>query len=221
MFLVTSRLAFWQQPIVDLATGHVISVEWLARARGDDSAVRLWQAATQLGLIARYEYAILQHLVRVRRVQHDPRIWHINLHPQGVVRSIGHYPDVWGRFTRDLSPVVWELLEVDHWRSEDIAALTRVGGDLALDDWGDGPGTSTRLTQWPIRRLKLDWPLIQRAMHEVRAGAWVQAVQAYAAAQGIMVIAEGLETVDHVEVAKELGIRYGQGWACGVPALVR
>lgn len=219
MIQTVPRLAFWHQPIVALASGSRVALEWLVRAEGDTTANNLWQQAAQSMRIAEYEEAILNHLADLRRAQPTPVVWHINLHPQGIVRTIMVSPDQWSHWTQNLAPVVWELLEAGQWHPEDVAALAAMNQTLALDDWGDGPGMSVRLTQWPVRWLKLDLPLIQRAVHEARAGVWVRTVQSYAESQNIVVIAEGLETRDQVNMACELGIRYGQGWACGLPIL--
>ena len=219
MIQTVPRMAFWHQPIVELWSGSPVALEWLVRGEGDETANNLWQQAAQSARIADYEEAILNHLVVLRQARPTSEVWHINLHPQGIVRTITVSPDRWRQWAHDLDPVVWELLEVGQWHSEDITALTKLAQPLALDDWGDGPGMSVRLTQWPAQWLKLDLPLVQRAAHEARAGAWVRAVQGYADSQSIAVIAEGLETVEHVQMARELGILYGQGWACGRPAL--
>lgn len=219
MIQTTPRLAFWQQPIVALASRSPVALEWLVRGEGDETANRLWHQAAQSARIADYEEAILNHLVVLRQAQPTMAVWHINLHPQGIVRTITVSPGRWRQWARDLDPVVWELLEAGQWHPEDVAALAAMNQTLALDDWGDGSGMSTRLTQWPVQWLKLDLPLIQRAVHEARAGDWVRVVQNYAGSQNIAVIAEGLETTDQVDMARELGILYGQGWACGRPML--
>ncbi|PSR27150.1 MAG: diguanylate phosphodiesterase [Sulfobacillus benefaciens] len=212
------KLAFWHQPIIDLDTGEIIGQEWLVRGDGDETAIPLWRHAAQTGMIAQYEQMILNTLMAHRQAG-DTRIWTVNLHPQGIVQTIITHQAVWMMWQKALNPVVWEALEAPNWDIEKARALSLLGSPVWLDDWGDGPDTSQRLTVWPIKGVKLDLPLLHRAMHYRAAGLWVQTITQFAREQGLMVIAEGLETADHIAIARDLGVRYAQGWACGVPLL--
>jgi hypothetical protein len=65
--------------------------------------------------------------------------------------------------------------------------------------------------------IKLDLSLVQRRPDRTVAEI-MNAVNAHAEATGAVVLAEGIETNAHVDIARALGARLGQGWLLGRPA---
>ena len=64
--------------------------------------------------------------------------------------------------------------------------------------------------------IKLDLRLVQENPSPAIA-AIVHAVNAEAERSGALLLAEGIETLEQLEVARALGARYGQGWLFGRP----
>jgi hypothetical protein len=65
--------------------------------------------------------------------------------------------------------------------------------------------------------VKLDLRLIQdRPSPEIAA--IMHAVNAYTESSGALLLAEGIETDDHLQAARALGARFGQGWLFGRPS---
>ena len=97
-----------------------------------------------------------------------------------------------------------------------VARLRLAGWRIALDDVG---ADDMSLAFMPLLRpevVKLDLRLVhQRPDAEVTA--ITLAVNAYAEATGAVVLAEGIETTDHVRQARALGASLGQGWFYGRP----
>lgn len=82
---------------------------------------------------------------------------------------------------------------------------------IALDDVGAVPASLALLPFISPSVVKLDISLIQRRP-DVEQGAIVTAVLAYAERTGARILAEGVETEQHLEQALALGASLGQGW---------
>jgi EAL domain-containing protein (putative c-di-GMP-specific phosphodiesterase class I) len=90
------------------------------------------------------------------------------------------------------------------------------GWGIALDDVGAEPGSLALLPLLEPEVVKLDLRLVQD-----RPGAEIAsimtAVLAYAERTGAAVLAEGVETEEHLLKARALGARYAQGYLFGRP----
>jgi hypothetical protein len=87
---------------------------------------------------------------------------------------------------------------------------------VALDDVGADPRSLALMPFVHPDVVKLDMGLLRRPDDPYTAQV-VAAVQAYAEASGALVLAEGIETAEHLLVARALGASVGQGWHFGRP----
>ncbi len=98
--------------------------------------------------------------------------------------------------------------------------LRRRGARIALDDVGTDPRS---LALMPFLRpdvIKLDLGLLHNSPSREIAEV-VHAVNAEAERTGALILAEGIETEDHLRRALALGASYGQGWLFGRPGELR
>lgn len=93
-----------------------------------------------------------------------------------------------------------------------LAELAHCGFSIAVDDFGSGYSSMARLGQFPAERLKIDRVFITRMMESESSLEVVRAIVALAAALGLDVVAEGVETPEQVEVLLGAGVRIGQGY---------
>ena len=94
--------------------------------------------------------------------------------------------------------------------------LRRRGARIALDDVGTDPRS---LALMPFLRpdvIKLDLKLMHNSPSRQIAEV-TQAVNAEAERSGAVILAEGIETEEHLQRALALGATYGQGWLFGRP----
>ena len=97
-----------------------------------------------------------------------------------------------------------------------VARARAVGWGVALDDVGAAPGSLAVLPFVHPDVIKLDLRLVQgRTTAEVAR--IVNAVRAKAERTGARILAEGIETRRHLEIARALGATVGQGWLYGRP----
>jgi EAL domain-containing protein (putative c-di-GMP-specific phosphodiesterase class I) len=89
--------------------------------------------------------------------------------------------------------------------------------DTCLDDFGTGYSSLSHLQQLAIRFLKIDQSFVRRLGTEDDALAIVKTIIALAHQLGRQVIAEGVETAEHLVILRSLGCEYGQGYFFAKP----
>ena len=203
------------QPIIDLTTMVTVAVEALARwphlAVSPDVA---FQQAKELSRLDELDSAC-------RNAAVDDALEHglperfalfVNLEPstisaesarQLIARTEGRLTIVAEITERALTTRPAELLEA-------VRELRKANCAIALDDVGAVPESLALLPFIAPSVVKLDISLIQR-WPEVEQGAILTAVSAYAERTGARILAEGVETEQHLEQALALGATLGQG----------
>ena len=97
---------------------------------------------------------------------------------------------------------------------EAARALRELGVRIALDDFGTGHSTLSLLHSCPVDELKLDRSFLPTPDSAALAAAVVHV----AAALGLAVVAEGVETAAQADALYALGYRRAQGFHFGRPA---
>ncbi|WP_233997137.1 EAL domain-containing protein [Porphyrobacter sp. HT-58-2] len=92
-------------------------------------------------------------------------------------------------------------------------ALKRVGVRLALDDFGTGYSSLGYLKKAPFDKIKIDRSFVQGATEEgSRNGAIIASITSLAEALHMDTTAEGVETLDELELVRLLGCSHIQGY---------
>ncbi|MGH8090273.1 MAG: EAL domain-containing protein [Rudaea sp.] len=100
-----------------------------------------------------------------------------------------------------------------------IESAHEAGMQVALDDFGTGYSNLGHLHKLAFDTIKIDQGFI-RQLEDPRCLAIVRAVIGMAGALGCDVVAEGVETPEHLAQLKLLGCQYAQGWLIGKPLTV-
>ena len=83
---------------------------------------------------------------------------------------------------------------------------------LALDDFGTGYSSLAYLTRLPLDELKLDREFIATLEPGSQETEVTAAIMEMASAMHLQVVAEGVETPEHLEMLQALGCPLGQGF---------
>ena len=97
-------------------------------------------------------------------------------------------------------------------RTHDLGVL------LLIDDAGSANATTEWVNVLHPDIVKMDRRLIQTACYDAAAHRELDLFLETARAIGATTVAEGVETEEHVQLARTAGIDYAQGWHFGRPA---
>lgn len=118
--------------------------------------------------------------------------------------------------------IVFELLEdeivKDFQIVKDFIALVKAFGvQIAIDDFGAGVSNFERLLDYQPDILKIDACLIKNIETDKYSRDVVETIQAFADKQGIKTVAEFVSNENILEIIKEIGVGYSQGFLLGKP----
>jgi PAS domain S-box-containing protein/diguanylate cyclase (GGDEF)-like protein len=95
--------------------------------------------------------------------------------------------------------------------------LRRHGFGLAIDDFGAGHSSFSRLAELPCEVLKIDRSFVARLPGDASSAAMVTAMLELAERLGMRAIAEGIETAEQLDFLLARGCPLGQGFLFGRP----
>lgn len=101
-----------------------------------------------------------------------------------------------------------------------IDTLTRFrikGIGLAIDDFGTGYSSLMQLRQLPFTEVKIDQAFVADVPHSRDSRLIIQAVTDLSHGLGLIVTAEGVETIDQLRIVRELGCDCVQGYLVSQP----
>lgn len=99
-----------------------------------------------------------------------------------------------------------------------IEALRAMGFHVALDDFGTGHCGFNYIKMLPIDSIKIDRSYIRNLQDDRIAQVFVSALTQIARIEGLMIVAEGIETEMEFELARAAGCNGFQGYLLGKPA---
>ena len=223
-------LEMYLQPVVDLRSGQVHSLEALARLRmPDGSIIGPSQFLPLLGnteLDQLFRLGLRQVLAWLARqpAQRSHLTASLNLAPSTLLNPdcldwVAQGLDAHGLPARRLQI---ELLETQELHSpaqrQNIDRLARLGVRLAMDDLGSGYSSLERLSRLPFDVIKIDQGLLANLRtHPVRVLSLVGSLIQMAHDLHREAVVEGLEDADAVEAVGLLGAAYGQGFGLCTP----
>ncbi|MBX9459480.1 MAG: EAL domain-containing protein [Rhizobium sp.] len=116
-----------------------------------------------------------------------------------------------------------ELLESISFDGDDrelihqIERLKALGADIEIDDFGSGHASIVTLLKLTPRRLKIDRQLVIPLLESRAQQQLVASIIEIGRSRGIEIVAEGVETMEHARVLRDLGCDTLQGYALARP----
>ncbi|MEG4864780.1 MULTISPECIES: sensor domain-containing protein [unclassified Microcoleus] len=98
-----------------------------------------------------------------------------------------------------------------------LAELKNLEIQLYIDDFGTGYSSLSRLHTFPTDALKIDRAFVSRMTEDEGNEAIVQTILILASHLGMDVIAEGIETIEQLNLLRSLECEYGQGYFFSKP----
>jgi len=222
------------QPIVELNTGRIESLEALVRWRHPEkgliSPADFIPVAEDTGLVAPIERivmrkACLQVAAWNRRLGPGKEIaLAVNLSAQRFVQhdlvdEILRLVVPTGFPTSLLKLEITETVIMDNREqaTETLADLKRMNFRISLDDFGTGYSSLSYLQKFPIDVVKIDRSFVRLIDDEVQSDEIVRTIISLAHHLEMSVVAEGIESAAQLARLRELGCEYGQGYFFAKP----
>lgn len=223
--LCEDRFVLYAQPIIDLISGETAKHELLIRMLGADGEViapgQFLPAAEASGLIVDIDRWVTREAVRLASRGHAVQL-NLSAHSLAASDLIDDFRAELARSGADPSLLVVELTETalvdnEHAAELFIDHIAKLGCKLALDDFGSGYGGFRYLKRLPVDYLKIDTEFVRALPTEKSSQHIVKAVVSLARDFGNETVAEGVEEEETLQVLRELGVDYAQGYAIGRP----
>lgn len=230
--LKLGELELYYQPKISVHTGEIVGAEalmrWNHKTQGLIMPNEFIHVAEEMGIITKIdEWGMLQACIQNRIWQekgYDPIKISVNmsqaqLYQTDVVASV---KNALAESGIDASCLEVELTEtmamIDIDRTISILnSLKELGVSISMDDFGTGYSSLSSLKILPIDLLKIDRSLVYDIETNNTARCITKAIVELGKAMELIVLAEGVETVDQQNILKELGCDIIQGFLYSKP----
>ena len=170
------------------------------------------------------KFVIRQTIIRIAR-NADDSYYSINLSGQTlavpnlieyVKRCLNEYQVAPKQLTFEITET-YAITHIDA-AIEFIAHVTRLGCQFALDDFGSGLSSFSYLQRLPVQKLKIDGVFVRNLVDEPRNQSFVKTMIALAKSMDMETVAEYVETEADMQLLREFGIDYCQGYYIHKPS---
>jgi diguanylate cyclase (GGDEF)-like protein len=232
--LAQNRFALHYQRFSPLAGDRPSHAEILLRVRnaegGFDIPVKFISAAERYNLMPRIDHWVIesacQQIAQWEKEKREIGIECFSINISGASLSDERFPD----FVLDqihsssVSPkkLCFEITESCAIANHKLAlhfieSVRQAGATVALDDFGSGLSSFGYLKRFQADFLKIDGTFISNIDTDSANFATVKAIVTLARAHGLRTVAEFVHSNSILQVIREIGVDYAQGFHCHAP----
>lgn len=230
---VGNELELHYQPIVDINTYRIVSLEALARWYNPDlgqvSPARFIPIAEACGLIIPFgDWALKSAnrqlaIWRQRGIEGIRVAVNVSFHQLRKEGFIDRLDQILASGPEPLQPQLAieltesELMNSTEFTIHQLEALRQRNLTIYIDDFGTGYSSLSYLQQLPVQVLKIDQSFVRKLDNSEGGTAIVRTIVALAKSLKMKTIAEGVETRDQLALLQDLGCDYAQGYLFSKP----
>lgn len=221
-----NELEIYYQPKIDLNTLQIIGAECLLRWHHPLDGLlfpgALIKAAESYNMMNEVGYWTLEEAFKgaVRLNQSGNRLKiSVNMSPSQLydINFTSKLQSLAQRYELSLSQFELELTEDvalsnSYLVKKQLAEIRGLGLSIAIDDFGKGYSNLAYMRDVKIDTIKIDKIFVMELGESSVNKAIIEATQLIAKAAGCEVVAEGIETLQHLHTLRELGVSEGQGF---------
>jgi len=219
----------WYQPQFDANTLEVVGVEALARWDHPTDGIRMpdqfLSIAEELNVVATLDRIILNQAmgalahwdatgIVVPRA--SVNVSHRRLHDEDLIKGLLELDIQPGRIAFELVESIY-LDESDAVVGWNIDQIKELGIDVEIDDFGTGYASIVSLQKLRPKRMKIDRQLVNPILVDPAQRQLLASIVEIGKSMGIEIIAEGVETMEHAAILRDLGVDILQGYAFSKP----
>ena len=229
--LARNELELFYQPIVNINTQQITSVEALLRWHhpdlgllNPDEFMRLAEMSGLIRQVTRWTMDQAARQLRLWRMRGLTLDVSINLSISDIqdLNVTAQLRNVLDRLNLEPGALTLEVTETSMMTDpnkalESLQRLDKMGAMIAIDDFGTGFASLSYLRRIPAKAVKIDKAFIQRLSAEADDRIIVESTIAMAHALNKVVVAEGVEEASTMQTLQELGCDYAQGFYIATP----
>lgn len=225
--LANGELVLEYQPIIDLRSGRAAAFEALLRWRSEGQMMRpdlFIPIAEDMGLIGEIGAWVLREACGFAAASPQPLLIHVNcsalqfesdqllMDVESALRASGLAAD---RLCLELTEGI--MLNGNDQQIARVNSIKALGVNVSIDDYGTGYSSLLYLKRYAPASLKIDKAFVSDLESNPNSVAIVTTTLAMAAALGIEVVAEGVETQAQADFLRRAGCQYAQGYIFSRP----
>ncbi|MDD3626275.1 MAG: EAL domain-containing protein [bacterium] len=216
------------QPIFDLKTMKLLGYE--ALTRGPENSIfadpeTMFSFALHSDLITELDRICRNNALLMSKQMKNKTKLFLNTEVQTIYTPDfieGKILDILDSHNLNPKDIVIEITErsaIENYQkfTEILKILKSLQFNIALDDAGVGYASLQTITEINPRYLKIDHSLVKNINKDLIRRHLIQTLVDFSEKTDILLIAEGIEDEDELEVLREIGIHYGQGFYLGKP----
>lgn len=228
--LMNQSLSVNYQPEVDLRTGKILGFEALARWHDDElgmvSPAEFIPIAEKIGVIDQVTELVLMRITEdIKHIQQrfpgckiainsSPQLFAKKKIFKLLAKYLGSYNDDYAGLVLEFTES--ELSQSEHEVNSQLQSIIGMGIEIAIDDFGKGYSSMSRLANMPVHKLKIDSSFISALRHTGDSRV-VASIMALSKALKLDVTAEGVESNFQREILIETGCFKAQGFYFSKP----
>ncbi|MBO8162369.1 MAG: EAL domain-containing protein [Brevibacillus sp.] len=230
--LEQKELEIYYQPIADIHSGRIVSLEallrWNHKERGMISPASFIPLAEETGLIVPISEWVLRQACTLNKTLQEKGLPPIRVAVNLSARQFQRrsFPEVVEHILREtgLHPrfLELELTESVLMQNTDetvsvLCELKEIGPLISIDDFGTGYSSLSYLKRFPVNNVKIDRSFVRDIHLNRHDAAIVRAVVALAQELKLKVIAEGVEKMEEHTFLRQCGCDMVQGYLLSKP----
>ena len=232
----TNQIYMDYQPVIDLRTGQLSSLEALMRWRHPEREMippsQFIPVAEKSGLIVELGRQGLTRVIAQIRAWLDANVpivpVAINVSPLQLERTdfAALVSELAGKAGIDPSWLRFEITESAVMKEPDrlvgtLQTLRDLGSQVLIDDFGTGYSSLSYLNRLPVDTVKIDRAFVRDLGANCPHTPIIDAVIDMARKLGLKTVAEGVETAEQAALLQEQGCDYAQGYFYSKPVSAR
>jgi diguanylate cyclase (GGDEF)-like protein len=223
------------QPVIDIKTGGISYLETLLRWRQPDGKILMPEifirVAEQSGLIGQLSEWVIENACRDLAVlqQDNPGLCigvNLSMHNLHDFNLIEKIRSVLERYQLMPAALLLEITETGVMLDPNqviktLDQLAAIGVRLSIDDFGTGHSSLLHLKRMPVHTLKVDKSFVINMDSDEENASIVRATIDLAHSLGLSVTAEGVESGVVLDMLKDMGCDFSQGYYVGKPIMLQ